>query len=134
MAMGERHQLLHMAIEVTPNHLQLVVMDTLGRRLATLSSSGDGYQLKRAPGAPKTIDYRRLLAALQITFWPLETLNGELGPAGWQFVQRGERGAWYYGELAARVSSEETAAWTGRYQLFFPRDGFHWNLQSVLLP
>ncbi len=127
-------RLLQLALDIQGQTLQLVVMDTLGRRLATFTYEDERYQLRREPGAPASIAYRQLLVVMQMIFWPLDALNRANGDLGWEFRQQNQRSAWYDGELYARINARETAPWSGRYDYHNLLDGSRISLQSVLLP
>jgi hypothetical protein len=136
---GDSHN-LEIALDIRQQSLQMVVMTTLGRRLATLSYAQGQYHLKREPGAPDTIPYRQLLADIQMIFWPLvalSTADGD-GDDGWHFEQHFEqqqqRSAWYDGRLIARISTRDSWSWTGAYQYHNQINGYQLSLQSVQLP
>ncbi len=134
LASADEQQLLQLALDIRGRTLQLVVMDTLGRRLATLAYENNSYQLRREPGAAKNIPYRQLLGVLQMIFWPLDALNRANAGHGWEFRQQEQRRAWYNGQPYARIDARETAPWTGRYDYYNQLDDSRISLQSVPLP
>jgi hypothetical protein len=140
---GDSHN-LEIALDIRQQSLQMIVMTTLGRRLATLSYTQGQYHLKAEPGAPDTSPYQQLLADIQMIFWPLAALNGAGG--GWHFEQyfeqrlgqrleqQQQRSAWYDGRLIARISTRDSWSWTGAYQYHNQINGYQLSLQSVQLP
>lgn len=125
---------LEIALDIRQQSLQMVVLTTLGRRLATLSYESGQYQLKREPGAPDNIPYQQLLADIQVMFWPLAALNAAAGNSGWHFEQQQQRSAWYDGRLIARVNAGDSWSWHGTYQYQNLVAGYQLQLQSVVLP
>ena len=130
---GGSNRLLQLALDVDSEHLQLVVMDALGRRLATLSWQQGDYRVQREPAAPRDIPYRDLLISLQMIFWPIETLNESNRASGWHFEQQRQRTAWYHKRQAARIDSQLDSPWSGRAHYLDLIDGHQLALQSVLL-
>jgi hypothetical protein len=125
---------LEIALDIRQQSLQMVVMTTLGRRLATLSYEAGHYQLKREPGAPGNIPYQQLLADIQMVFWPLAALNAAASNSGWHFEQQQQRSAWYDGHLIAQINTGDSWSWQGTYEYQNLVAGYQLQLQSVVLP
>ncbi len=103
-----------LAVDIRHASLQLVVMSSLGQRLATWRYRDNRYVLQVEAGAPEELPYRHLLVTLQWLFWPADSLAG-VNDKAWRFA--GDA-VYYHGSLVAKLGRPMAQAgpWEGEYQ------------------
>jgi hypothetical protein len=68
-------------IAVTPDSLDLVALDGMGRRALTITWTGNTLRYQPAPWLPPSLRPSNILADLTITYWPDPALRAALGEA-----------------------------------------------------
>ncbi len=128
---GPLEQQLNLAVDSRGDKLQIVVMSTMGQRLATWRYSHHRYHLQVEAGAPRDLPYRRLLVSLQWLFWPPESL-AQANDGDWRFS--GNQVA-YRGQRVATLDRPAlpSAPWEGQYRVAFAADSLHFELLSTRL-
>jgi hypothetical protein len=116
---GDRTITLQGALTLENNVLTLIGLTTLGQRAYTIRFDGDQVTTERAPFVPASIEPERLLADVQLAYWPLESLRTRWAAAGLEVsephpgtrrVRRGDR-------LIAEVHYASPDPWQGRLWL-----------------
>ena len=126
---------LQLAVDSAGGTMQVVIMDALGRRLATLQLDGRSHELRREAGARIDLASADLVAALQLTFWPLETLQAATRGTPWRVDGGQERRLWYHGDLLAAAAPGGGAGlerWRGRYRYLDYRHGRRIDFHSTV--
>ena len=125
---------LQLAVDSAGGTMQVVIMDALGRRLATLQLDGRSHELRREAGARIDLASADLVAALQLTFWPLETLQAATRGTPWRVDGGQERRLWYHGDLlaAAAPGGADLERWRGRYRYLDYRHGRRIDFHSTV--
>ncbi len=128
---GARSRQLTLAVDIRQSKLQLVVMSSLGQRLATWRYDAYRYALQVEPGAPADLPYRHLLVAMQWVFWPQDALAGVNG-SSWRFS---DNGVYYRDTLVAKLGRPglRVASWDGEYRVEFQASGLKLDLLSTPL-
>ena len=126
---------LQLAVDSVGGTMQVVIMDALGRRLGTLQLDGRSHGLRREAGARIDLGSADLVAALQLTFWPLETLQAATRGTPWRVDGGQERRLWYHGDLLAAAAPGGGAGlerWRGRYRYLDYRHGRRIDFHSTV--
>ena len=125
---------VQVAVAIADGAMQAVVMDALGRRLATLTQRGRAHTLRLEPGARSGLAGDELLVALQLTFWPLDALQAAAAGTLWHIAGGYRRELWYDGRRLATVMPGEDAGpdrWDGHYRFIDCRRGRRIDIQST---
>jgi hypothetical protein len=138
-SVGARDLTLNCVVTVKEGAMTVVGLNAVGVRLFTVRYDGSMVGAERAPGVPASLEPERLLADLQLVYWPLESLRPRLEEQGWQLsepdastrrLRQGER-------LVAEVHYEPGAtagnAWTGRSRLVNFSYGYSLQIDSAPL-
>lgn len=120
-----------LALDIGADKLQLVIMSTIGQRLATWRYSDNHYQLQIEAGAPTDLPYRLVLVATQLVFWPIDAL-GNANREDWRIS--GTR-VYYRDSLVAKLVRPplQPTSWKGEYRVEFPTSNVTLELQSTQL-
>ena len=107
------------ALEITKSELTLVAVTSYGQRAYTIRYDGRRVSAERAAFVPDSIDSERLLADLQLAYWPLAVLEPAWRVAGLKVSEPvpGTRQLWRDQQLVAEVSYYDVDPWQGRLQL-----------------
>lgn len=127
-AFGEREATLQCAVIVRGNDLTVVGLTTLGVRMFTIRYDGREVHQEQALPLPSQLTPERLLADLELVYWPLAALQA----AGWEasepFSQtRRLRRA---GRLIAEVHYDGADPWRGRAWLVNLEHGYTLSIDS----
>lgn len=115
-AFGERDATLQCAVSVRDGAMTVIGLTTLGVRAFTIRYDGVEVQHEQSLPAPSQLTPQRLLADLQLVFWPIEPLQTELKNAGWEVTAPFERTRRLRrdGRLIAEVHYDGGDPWRGR--------------------
>jgi len=115
-AFGSREFTFNCAVTVKDGAMTLVGTNSLGLRLFTVRYDGKTVQSEMAPAVQGSLLPERLLADLQLVFWPASTLEEPLRQAGWQLTQpaTGIRRLRHGEELIAEAHYSSADPWSGR--------------------
>jgi hypothetical protein len=104
----------------------------MGVRLFTIKYDGQTTTIDNTLPIPPQLTPERLLADLQLVFWPLETLQQPLATAGWQVSEAtpGTRRLRHGTQLVAEVHYANTDPWSGRSWLVNLEHGYTLNIDS----
>lgn len=129
---GDRRQ-LQVALNVAPNDLSLIGLTAIGQRLFTLSWESGHARLHSNIESISKIDPTRILADLQLAYWPLPRLRAAL-PDDLRLEQYGTaRVLWRDGELLWFASSETADRWASTVTLYNARVGYRLTIQPLAL-
>lgn len=119
VAYGEQQATLNAVLTVTPEHLQVIGLNAVGLRLFTVDYDAAGLRAERLPGLPAEIDPARMLADLQLAFWPLAALQAAARGSAWEVSEpfAGMRRLRRAGRLIAEVHYADDHPWQGRLWL-----------------
>lgn len=115
-AYGSDEATLQCVVDADSAVLSIVCLTALGQRVFTLSYDGRELKALRAPFAPDSIDPQRIVADLQLAYWPLEALQAAWQRAGYGVSEPrpGLRRVIRDGRLFAEVHSAAPALSDGR--------------------
>jgi hypothetical protein len=131
-AFGARELTLRCVVAVKDGVMSVVGLNAMGVRLFTLSYDGKVVRTDKGVTAPDAITPERLLADLQLVFWPLASLQQTLRPAGFELnepapgtrrLRRGDR-------LVAEVHHAGPDPWHGRAWLVNLEFGYTLQIDS----
>lgn len=125
---------LETQIQITPQRLDLVALDNMGRRAMTVSLQGDHIDYTRAPWFPVTVRPADILEDIAIVQWPVDAVASSLSACGAAItatangrdVTAGKR------DLIA-VTYEKGEGWNRAAHLRNIAFGFNIDIQSVEL-
>jgi len=86
-AFGSRELTFNCVVTVKDGSMTLVGMNSLGLRLFTIRYDGQSVQSETAPAMQGAFTPERLLADMQLVFWPFASLEKPMREAGWQLSE-----------------------------------------------
>jgi hypothetical protein len=117
------------ALEVDAAQLQLVGL-ALGQRVLSLTYDGKTMTSWRHFMLPQQVRAEDILEDLQLTLWPLASIQKAL-PAGWHIVDQDLRRSLYLDDtLVCVISYSAMPRWSGTVQLENLRYHYHITIQS----
>ena len=134
-AFGSREVTFNCVVTVKDGAMTLVGMNSLGLRLFTIRYDGKTVQSEMTPAMHAPLLPERLLADLQLVFWPSETLADPLRQAGWQLTEPapGTRRLRRGEQLIAEAHYSSADAWIGRSWLVNFEFGYSLQIDSQAL-
>jgi hypothetical protein len=129
---GAREITMNCVVTVKDGVMTVIGLNAMGVRLFTLRHDGQRIQVEKAFAIPEAITPERLLADLQLVFWPLQPLQETLARAGYELgeitpatrrLKRGDR-------LVAEVHYGSADAWSGRSWLVNLEFGYSLQIDS----
>lgn len=131
-ALGERELTMNCVVTVKDGAMSIVGLSAMGVRLFTIKYDGQTTTVDNTLPIPPQLTPERLLADLQLVFWPLETLKAPLATAGWQVSEatQGTRRLRHGTQLVAEVHYANTDPWSGRSWLVNLEHGYTLNIDS----
>ena len=82
-AFADREATMQCVVEISPQRLRVIAVNAMGLRLFGVTVEGDQVTVERAPGVPEQIDPARILADIQLAYWPLAKLKAAYEDSGW---------------------------------------------------
>ncbi len=120
-------------IALTPEGLDLVALDGLGRRALTIGWHGTDPVAEAAPWLPEQVSPANMLADIALLYWPEALLRPALLAAGARLEATPERRAVFAGgQEVVRVEYAQPG-WGGRALLRNLAFGYSLRVTSVLL-
>jgi hypothetical protein len=115
-AFGAREITYNCVVTVKDGSMTLIGLDPLGVRLFTIRYDGKAVQSETAPALKGALMPERLIADMQLAFWPLATLVQPMREAGWQVSETapGVRRLRHGDRLIAEVHYAGGDPWNGR--------------------
>lgn len=124
---------LQVALKVAPAKLTLIGLTALGQRLFTLSWNGGHAKLQSTVDSTLDIDPIRILADLQLAYWPLAVLRAAL-PDRLHLDQYGTaRVLWRDAKLLWFASSETADRWGSTMTLYNVSAGYRVTIRPLAL-
>ncbi len=120
-------------IALTPEGLDLVVLDSLGRRALTIAWHGRDPVAETAPWLPEQISPANMLADIALLYWPEALLGPALLAAGARLEVTAERRAIFAGGREVVRIDYMQPGWGGRALLRNLAFGYSLRVNSVLL-
>ncbi|HEY6123990.1 MAG TPA: DUF3261 domain-containing protein [Steroidobacteraceae bacterium] len=134
-AFGAREITIHCVVTVKDGRMTLVGLNSLGLRLFTVSYDGKAVTSETASAMSGPLMPERLLADLQLVFWPLTSLEKPMASAGWSLsepaagIRRLRRGD----QLVAEAHYGSQDPWSGRSWLVNFEFGYSLQIDSQAL-
>lgn len=123
---GQRSDTVDALVEADA-HVVRIVLHRQGQVLLRLAWDGKELQQDRAEQLPESLSAQRVLADLQLVYWPAEAINQAL-PAGWQLRdEQGVRTLFHRGDVVATV--QKTGDNQARLENL--REGYRLHIRSV---
>ena len=131
-AYGARDFTFNCVVTVKDGEMTLVGMNSLGLRLFTIRYDGKQVQSETAPAMQAPVMPERLLADMQLVFWPIASLEKPLRDAGWQLSEPtpGIRRLRHGEQLAAEAHYSGGDPWSGRSWLVSLEYGYSLQIDS----
>jgi hypothetical protein len=134
-AFGARELTINCVVTVKDGALTVIGLNALGLRLFTLRQDASGVHVEQPMSGMEQLPPQRLLADLQMVFWPFAGLREPLQQAGWQLTEpapgtrrlrRGDR-------LVAEAHFSAADPWSGRSWLVSFEHGYSLQIDSRAL-
>jgi hypothetical protein len=134
-AFGARELTFNCVVTVKDGTMTLVGLNSLGMRLFTIHYDGKDVSSEATPAAPGVFVPERLIADLQLVFWPLASLEGPMRAAGWQVSEPspGTRRLRHGEQLVVEAHYGSEDAWSGRSWLVNFEFGYSLQIDSRAL-
>jgi len=130
-AFGARELTFNCVVTVKDGAMTLVGVNSLGVRLFTIRYDGISVQAETAP-ALQGLMPERLVADMQLVFWPLASLEKPMREAGWQLSETapGIRRLRHGDQLVAEAHYSGEDPWSGRSWLVNFEYGYSLQIDS----
>ncbi|HEU4779341.1 MAG TPA: DUF3261 domain-containing protein [Steroidobacteraceae bacterium] len=134
-AFGSRELTFNGVVTVKDGSMTLVGLNSLGVRLFTIRYDGTAVQSETVPAMQGPLMPERLLADMQLVFWPFASLAKPLSEAGFQVsepapgIRRLRRGE----QLIAEAHFSNDDPWSGRSWLVNFEHGYSLQIDSQSL-
>jgi hypothetical protein len=115
-AFGAREITFNCVVTVKDGSMTLIGLDPLGVRLFTIRYDAKAVQSETTPALKGTLMPERLIADMQLLFWPLASLVQPMREAGWQVSETapGMRRLRHGDQLVAEAHYAGGDPWSGR--------------------
>jgi hypothetical protein len=120
-------------IAITPEGLDLVALDGLGRRALTISWHGHDPHAEVAPWLPEGVSPANMLADIALLYWPEVVLRPALLAAGARLEATSSRRTIYAGGSEVIRIDYARPGWGGQALLRNLAFGYSLSVNSVLL-
>lgn len=116
-AFADRELTLLAAVQVEANVVSVVGVDTLGRRVFSISYDGQNVTAETDPSVPAGFSPQHLLADVELALWPLKALQAAYAGTGWSVAEPypGTRRLRRDGRLVAEVHYTGADPWLTRH-------------------
>jgi Protein of unknown function (DUF3261) len=134
-AFGEREMTINCVVTVQGGTMSLVGLSAMGVRLFTIKYDGKATSIDKSLPIPAQLTPERLLADLQLVYWPLAALKQPLQASGWQVTEPvpGTRRLRRDTQLVAEVHYASADPWAGRSWLVNLEHGYTLSIESKTL-
>ncbi|MGH8506126.1 MAG: DUF3261 domain-containing protein [Stenotrophobium sp.] len=133
-AFADQAATLQCVVDVTPEHMTLVALNAMGLRLFSVVVAGGKTLAERSPGVPAAIQPERILADIQLAYWPLAALQTAYAGTRWSVSEpvAGTRRLLHDGRLAEEVHYAQPGGnrWQGRLWLANFAQGYSLSVDS----
>jgi Protein of unknown function (DUF3261) len=134
-AFGEREMTMNCVVTVKAGTMTIVGLSAMGVRIFTIKYDGRTTSVDNSLPVPAQLTPERLLADLQLVFWPADTLVEPLREGGWQVSESapGTRRLRRDARLVAEVHYASADPWAGRTWLVNIEHGYTLSIESKSL-
>jgi hypothetical protein len=134
-ALGERELAINCVVTVKEGAMTIVGLSAMGVRIFTIKYDGVATSVENTLPIPPQLTPEKLLADLQLVYWPLAALEKPLAAAGWQISESapGTRRLRRDTQLVAEVHYAGSDPWAGRSWLVNLEHGYTLNIESKAL-
>jgi len=131
-AFGSRELTFNCVVTVGDGAMTLVGMNSLGARLFTIRYDGEAVQSETTPAMQGAFMPERLLADMQLVFWPFASLEKPMREAGWQLSEpaKGIRRLRHGDRLIAEAHYAGEDPWSARSWLVNFELGYSLQIDS----
>jgi Protein of unknown function (DUF3261) len=131
-ALGAREMTINCVVTVKDGAMTIVGLSAMGVRIFTIKYDGQATSVENTLPIPPQLTPERLLADLQLVYWPLAALEKSLAAAGWQISESapGTRRLRRDTQLVAEVHYVGSDPWAGRSWLVNLEHGYTLNIES----
>ncbi|MES1954805.1 hypothetical protein SAHY_09483 [Salinisphaera hydrothermalis EPR70] len=123
---------LQVALRVVPDDLTLVGLSAMGQRVFTLGWNGHAIERGRGLKSAKRIPAKRILADLELAYWPLPALRQALTDPDVHLQQLGNTRTLWRGDtllwIAYRASGDP---WHSRLTIYDVRLGYRLDVEPL---
>lgn len=131
---GDSRYALEVVAELYPDRWQLILLNNLGQRLATVTAEAGVVHTRRDQSHPAMALLPALVQAWQFSYWPLTDLQA--ADSRWLFSEAGgHREVRFSGILRAAIAYQSTSSGANPWQgsLRYETREFHLHIHSQLL-
>lgn len=122
------------AIEITPDHIKMVLLNMWGQRIVTLNYDGKKMRVIRGSTAFTKLPFHHMLSDMQIIFWPENILKNQLEATGWHIDEGAkERKIYYKQQLTAIIEYMQAPSWTAKLVYRNMAYNYEISINSILL-
>jgi hypothetical protein len=131
-AFGPRDMTMNCVVTVKNGTMTVVGLSAMGLRVFTIRYDGATTSVDNTLPVPAQLTPERLLADLQLVYWPLQTLIEPMRTAGWELSEPapGTRRLRRADRVVAEVHYNGTDPWQGRSWLVNLEHGYTLNIES----
>jgi len=131
-AFGAREMTLNCVVTVKDGTMSVVGLSAMGVRVFTIRYDGLTTSVDNSLPIPAQLTPERLLADLQLVYWPMAALESAWQPAGWEVSDSapGTRRLRRDSRLVAEVHYTSADPWQGRSWLVNFEHGYTLNIES----
>lgn len=125
---------LQVALRVTPKKLSMVGLTAIGQRLFTLSWNGQVAHVKSLITNLQKLPPKRVLADLELAYWPLPSLRGALVRKHMRLEQLGTtRTLWRGNQLLWLSWRAAGKPWQSRLDIYNVRAGYRLDIRPLAM-
>jgi Protein of unknown function (DUF3261) len=131
-ALGERDITLNCVVTVKDGTMTVVGLSAMGVRVFTLRYDGQHTSVDNSLPVPPQLTPERMLADLQLVYWPLQALEKTLHGAGWELSEPapGTRRLRRDARIVAEVHYAGADPWNARSWLVNLEHGYTLSIES----
>jgi hypothetical protein len=131
-AFGAREMTISCVVTVRDGIFTVVGLTAMGVRAFTIRYDGNEVKVDNDLPVPPQLTAERLLADIQLVYWPLEILRSGLQRAGWQLVEpyAGARRLRRGDKIVAEIHYSGGDPWRGRSWLVNLEYGYTLSIDS----
>jgi len=131
-AFGEREMTMNCIVSVRGDLLTVIGLTALGARVFTIRYDGSQVQVEKELPTPPQLTAERLLADIQLAFWPSAALQPVLAQQGWRLTEPfpRTRRLWRGSALVGEVHYDDDDPWRGRSWLVNLQHGYTLGIES----
>lgn len=133
---GDRVQVFHAYVSVSPEKITLIALDPFGNRSLTVTATDDAIHMEAAPIVPSELRAENILADLTIVYWPALTVRRRLkGTSASLYDDLSERKIDVDGREILQITYEtpHEHSWAKRAHLHNIAYGYELDLQSAVI-